>query len=420
MDHSSNINVTNLAKEAKEASFILGQASNTTINDALNRIAELLLQNSKKIITINKSECEIAKESGRSEAVIDRLLLNEERIAGIAKSVKDISKQECPVGKTLWSKKRPNGLVIERKSVPLGVLGMIYEARPNVTIDAAALALKSKNAILLRSGSDCIKTAIALHGYIIQALQEFNLPAASVQIIKTVDRNAVGELLQCHKYIDVVIPRGGRSLIERVMNEAEMPVFSHLDGLCHTFIDESAKPDLALNVTVNAKMRRTGICGATETILVHKNFKDEFMLNILTSLEEAGCKISGDERILKILPSASYATEKDWETEYLSPQVSIKYVQSLQEAISHINKYGSHHTDAILTESDKNAQLFQASVDSGIVMHNTSTQFADGGEFGMGAEIGIATGKFHARGPVGAEQLCTYKYIVHGNGQIRP
>lgn len=297
---------------------------------------------------------------------------------------------------------------------------MIYESRPNVTVDAAALCLKSRNSVVLRGGSESYNSSSALHSIIEQTLEENNFPKETVSMIPSTDRDMVSELLKSDKYIDVMIPRGGKSLIEKVRNEAKMPVFSHLDGICHTYIDRYASPEMAVSVTLNAKMRRTGICGATETILFDNELSDDVAISIISTLFDNGCEIFGDKKVSLLDKRIKPASKEDWQTEYLDSKVSIKYVNGVKEAVEHINKYGSHHTDAIITSNEENATYFLANTDSANVMHNTSTQFADGGEFGMGAEIGIATGKLHARGPVGIEQVTTYKYLVLGEGQVRP
>ncbi|MCK5384560.1 MAG: glutamate-5-semialdehyde dehydrogenase, partial [Alphaproteobacteria bacterium] len=320
----------------------------------------------------------------------------------------------------LWEQTRPNGLKIQRIACPIGLLGMIYESRPNVTVDASVLCLKSHNAVMLRGGSECLHSSLILHKIIQQALKDNGLPEASVSMIPISDRAAVGAMLKAAEYIDVMIPRGGSGLIQRVMDEARMPVFGHLNGICHVYIHPTAKPDIAREVTLNAKMRRTGICGATETLLLDKGLDPTIVKDVLTTLLDAGCSIVGDAQIQDIDNRIMPATDEDWVTEYLDAKLSCKFVDSVKDAVNHINTYGSHHTDSILTEDKDAAAYFLKNVDSGIVLHNASTQYADGGEFGMGAEIGIATGKMHARGPVGVEQLCTYKYNVHGNGQTRP
>ena len=355
-----------------------------------------------------------------TDAKKDRLTLTPERIQGIANAVQIVRDLPDPNGRVLWEEERPNGLSIQRISVPLGTLGMIYEARPNVTIDAAALALKSRNTILLRGGSESLESCAALHKIVQKSLEQAGLPAAAVSLIPVKDREAVGIMLGAHHYIDVMIPRGGESLTSRVMDEAKMPVFAHLDGICHIYIHASAKPEIAREVPLNAKMRRTGICGAMETLLLDKDLDPAVARETLGALLDAGCALVGDKMAQALDTRIQAASAADWDTEYLSAKLSVCVVNSPDEAITHINAHGSHHTDSILAEDPAVTQKFLGEIDSAIVMHNTSTQFADGGEFGMGAEIGIATGRFHARGPVGLEQLTTYKYVVRGSGQTRP
>ena len=412
--------VNALAKEAKKASYSLAQTPEETINNALGALATNLRAAKDEIIEANAKDISAAKEKGLSGAMIDRLMLDEERIEGIAASVENVRKLQDPTSRILWENTRPNGLKIQRIACPIGLLGMIYESRPNVTVDASVLCLKSHNAVILRGGSECLHSSLVLHKIIQKSLADNGLPEASVSMIPTPDRAAVGAMLKASEYIDVMIPRGGAGLIERVMNEARMPVFGHLNGICHVYIHPTAKPDIARDVTLNAKMRRTGICGATETLLLDKALDPAIAKDVLATLMDAGCSIVGDEETQSLDSRISSATEEDWRTEYLDAKLSCKFIDGVKEAVDHINTYGSHHTDSILTEDKDAASYFLKNVDSGIVLHNASTQFADGGEFGMGAEIGIATGKMHARGPVGVEQLCTYKYNVHGNGQTRP
>lgn len=412
--------VNTLAYEAKKASYLLAQTSNEVLNDMLSNLAISLRESKEEIIEANAKDVKAAQEKGLSEALIDRLMLNKQRIEGIAKSVENVRDLDDPTGRVLWEQTRPNGLKIQRISCPIGLLGMIYESRPNVTVDASVLCLKSHNAVILRGGSECLHSALVLHKIIQKSLRDNGLPEACVSMIPTPDRAAVGAMLKASDYIDVMIPRGGQSLIERVMNEARMPVFGHLNGICHTYIHNSAKPEIAREVTLNAKMRRTGICGATETLLLDKALNPDIAKDVLTTLLDAGCAIVGDEHVQAIDKRITQARDEDWTTEYLDAKLSCKFVESVKKAVEHINNFGSHHTDSILAQDNVAAAYFLKNVDSGIVVHNASTQFADGGEFGMGAEIGIATGKMHARGPVGVEQLCTYKYNVHGTGQTRP
>ena len=412
--------VDSLGADAKAAAAILSRTPTEVINDVLDTLIKKLQENSTSIIDANAKDIAAAEQKGLNAALIDRLRLDEDRIAGIARGVKTVRELEDPTSKTLWVQERPNGLLIRRVSCPIGVLGMIYESRPNVTVDASILCLKSHNAVILRGGSESLHSSLALHKIIQEALEEHNLPKACVSMIPISDREVVGAMLRASNYIDVMIPRGGHGLIERVMNEARMPVFGHLDGLCHIYIHPTAKEDTALDVTLNAKMRRTGVCGAMETLLIDRAYGNEKAQRILQNILDSGCAIVGDSDVQKLDPRIEAAKDEDWTTEYLDSKLSCKFVDSVEQAVEHINHYGSHHTDSILAEDDDAATYFLQNVDSGIVMHNASTQFADGGEFGMGAEIGIATGKMHARGPVGLEQLCTYKYMVHGNGQTRP
>ena len=409
-----------LGIEARKASAEIAQSSTTAINDFLQDLATTLINKSADIIAANQKDLSLAKEKALSPALIDRLTLNPNRIEVMANSVIEIAKLDDPVGVVLETTQRPNGLVIEKVSVPIGILGMIYESRPNVTIDAAALCLKSRNAVILRGGSESFHTSTFLHGIIQNVLKDHNLPVAAVSMVPSTDRALVGEMLQAHEYIDVIIPRGGKGLTGRVMAEAKMPVFAHLDGNCHVFIHRSANEAMTLDIVKNAKLRRTGICGAAESLLCDKALKHETVQAVVKMLLDEGVEIVGDDEFQKLDTRIQPASEEDWSTEYLDKKISCKFVEDYDEAIEHINRYGSHHTDAILAEDKEAAKEFQTRVDSAIVIHNASTQFADGGEFGMGAEIGIGTGKLHARGPVGLKQLTTFKYLVKGEGQTRP
>lgn len=409
-----------LAKAAKEASRALALAPDAKKNEALKEAAAALRADAATIIKANQKDVELGKQNGLAPAMVDRLELNEKRIEAMAKGLEDIAALPDPVGKVLTSWKRPNGLNISRVSVPLGVIGVIYESRPNVTADAGALALKSGNAVILRGGSESFNSSQAILASLQKGVAKAGLPKEAIQSIPTTDRAAVGEMLKADHYIDIIVPRGGKGLIKRVMEESRVPVIKHLDGICHTYIHGEAKPDMAREILVNAKMRRTGICGATETLLIDRSIAKAQLPAIAEALIKEGCELRGDEEARAIDNRMKAATEEDWDTEYLDAILSIKVVSGLQEAIEHINRHGSQHTDAIITENASIAEEFLDSVDSAIAVHNASTQFADGGEFGMGAEIGISTGKLHARGPVGVEQLTTYKYKVEGNGQIRP
>ena len=409
-----------LGRDAKVAAAALNQTTTEQINVVLQTIAQKLRENVSAILDGNKKDLDAGEAKGLTAAMLDRLALNGARIEAMAAGVEAIAALPDPVGHVLWENERPNGLNIQRVSVPIGVLGMIYESRPNVTVDAAALCLKSRNAVILRGGSESLHSSLALHSLIQDALEAHDIPKAAACMIPTADRDAVGAMLGAHQFIDVMIPRGGKSLVERVMNEARMPVFSHLDGLCHIYIHPSVKPEIAKDVVLNAKMRRTGICGAMETLLIDQALAPEIAQAALANLLDNGCEIVGDKMAQALDARIKAAEAQDWSTEYLDAKLSVAVVDGVEDAVRHINSYGSHHTDSILAEDAEAVSYFFQNVDSGICMHNASTQFADGGEFGMGAEIGIATGKMHARGPVGLEQLCTYKYLVHGSGQTRP
>ena len=360
-----------------------------------------------------------ARASGLSGALLDRLALDPGRVEAMAAGVEQVAALDDPLGRLLGAWERPNGLRIRRVSVPIGVIGIIYESRPNVTADAGALCLMAGNAAILRGGSESYHSSRAIAAALQAALVETGLPAGCIQLVPTTDRAAVGILLTMDDVLDLIVPRGGRSLIERVLAESRVPVMAHLDGNCHVYVHAAADPEKARDVTFNAKMRRTGICGAAETLLVDAAMQDALPA-ILEPLFEAGCEVRGDARVQALDSRVVPAADADWGTEYLDAIIAVGMVDGLDAAIAHVNEHGSHHTDAIITEDPAAAERFMESVDSGIVLHNASTQFADGGEFGMGAEIGISTGKLHARGPVGVEQLTTYKYKVYGTGQVRP
>ena len=413
-------NILQIGRQAKEASRYVSQLSTSSKNEILCSAAENLLKNKDSILKANELDIKENKDKLNS-ATLDRLILDEKRIESISNGLEEISKLEDPVGKIIENWSRPNGLKIEKISIPLGVIGVIYESRPNVSADAAGLCLKSGNALILRGGSESFHSSSKIVEIINYSYENFKLPAGILQYIPTKDRNAVGHLLKMDNYVDVIIPRGGRSLIERVINESKVHVIRHLDGICHTYIHKSSIANLSKDVSVNAKMRRPGICGATETILIDKEVLSTHLPEIIKSLTEMNCEVRGDKHVLAINNSLKLANEEDWSTEYLDKIVSIKTIfKGVEEAVNHINLYGSGHTDAILSEDEETVNYFLNNVDSGIVMHNTSTQFADGGEFGMGAEIGISTSKVHARGPVGVAQLTSFKYKVMGSGQIRP
>ncbi len=409
-----------IGAEAKKAAAALALAAPEAKTGALRAAAAAVRANAEAIGEANLQDLAVGRERQLTPALMDRLELTPARIEAMAKGLDEVADLPDPVGKILASWTRPNGLEIARVSVPLGVIGVIYERRPNVTADAGGLCLKSGNAAILRGGSESFHSSGAILGCLQAGLAAADLPAKAVQLVPTTDRAAVGILLRMSEFVDVIVPRGGRGLIERVQAESRVPVFAHLDGLCHTYIDRSADPDMARRVTVNAKMRRTGICGATETLLVDRPAAETHLQPILDELIAQGCELRGDTAVQALDPRVAAAVPADWDTEYLAPILSIKLVEGIGEAIDHINAHGSHHTEAIIAEDGAAVTRFLSEVDAGIVMHNASTQFADGGEFGMGAEIGISTGKMHARGPVGAEQLTSYKYVVRGQGQARP
>jgi len=413
-------NILKIGKQAKEASRDVSQLSTKSKNEILSSAAENLFKNKDSILKAN--ELDIKENKNKlNPATLDRLILDEKRIESISKGLVEISRLEDPVGKIIEKWSRPNGLKIEKISIPLGVIGVIYESRPNVSADAAGLCLKSGNALILRGGSESFNSSSKIVEIINSSYEKFKLPSGVLQYIPTKDRNAVGHLLRMDNFVDVIIPRGGRSLIDRVINESKVHVIRHLDGICHTYIHKSSIANLSKEVAVNAKMRRPGICGATETILIDKEILSTHLPDIIKSLTKMDCEVRGDKHVLDINNSIKLANEADWHTEYLDKIVSIKTIfKGVEEAVNHINLYGSGHTDAILSEDEDAVNFFLNNVDSGIVMHNTSTQFADGGEFGMGAEIGISTSKVHARGPVGVAQLTSFKYKVKGSGQIRP
>jgi glutamate-5-semialdehyde dehydrogenase len=406
---------------ARVAAHALALASTESKNAALRAAAQALRTSTPAILAANAKDLAAAGEAGRPAAFVDRLMLDEARIAAVAKGLDEIAELPDPVGTVLAHWTRPNGLDFERIRVPLGVIGIIYESRPNVTADAGALALKAGNAAILRGGSESHHSSLAIHACLIAGLKAAGLPEAAIQLVPTTDRDAVGHMLAgLGGTIDVIVPRGGKSLVERVQKEARVPVFAHLEGICHTYIDRDADLDMAVKIVLNAKMRRTGVCGATETLLVDKSATGVVLPTLVKALLDAGCEVRGDAATLKVDARVTPATEADWATEYLDSIIAVKTVTGVEEAIAHIAKYGTQHTDAIVTGSQATADRFLREVDSAIVLHNASTQFADGGEFGFGGEIGIATGKLHARGPVGVEQLTSFKYVVRGAGQIRP
>lgn len=409
-----------IGARARKAYGVLAEAKNADKDMALVMAAIHLREYRKDIIAANAKDVALAKEKGLDAAMIDRLVLDEKRIEAMAAGLETIATIPDPVNKLLDEYERPNGLVIQRVSVPLGVIGIIYESRPNVTADAAALCIKSGNAAILRGGSESLHSSEAIIACLHHGLKAAGLPADCVQMVPTRDREAVGAMLTMVGLIDVIVPRGGKSLTKRVADESRIPTILHLDGNCHTYIHKEADETKAISVLLNAKMRRVGVCGSTESLLVDEAIAAQMLPNIVEALTKAGCEVRGDAKAQKIDARIKPASDDDWGTEYLAAIISVKIVGDVYEAIAHINQHGSHHTDAIITEHRDTARAFLRGVDSAIVMHNASTQFADGGEFGMGAEIGISTGRLHARGPVGAEQLTTYKYVVHGTGQVRP
>lgn len=410
-----------LGARAKEAARHLASAPASQKNKALNIMAEKIEANSDLILAANQKDVQASKEAGKDEAFIDRLELNPDRIKAMANGLREIAALDDPVGKILATWERPNGLEISRVQVPLGVIGIIYESRPNVTADAGGLCLKAGNAAILRGGSDSFHSSHAIEDALKAGLVAADLPEAAIQLVPTTDRQAVGEMLKgLNGTVDVIVPRGGKSLVGRVQTEARVPVFSHLEGICHIYVDQSAKAEMAEEIVLNAKLRRTGVCGAAETLLIDKAFPDEQTKSLLLALLEAGARIKADEHLQAFDARIEAATEEDWDTEYLDSIISVRLVDGVEDAIEHIAKHSSNHTESIIAEDPFVIDAFFNKVDSAIVMHNASTQFADGGEFGMGAEIGIATGKMHARGPVGVDQLTSFKYIVRGSGQIRP
>ena len=409
-----------LGESAKAAAQGLATASTEAKNLALNAGAKALRARKVEIQAANDLDVQAAKDKGLTPAMIDRLVLNDERIEGMAAGLEAIAALADPVGRVLADWDRPNGLNIRRVAVPLGVIGVIYESRPNVTADAGALCLKAGNASVLRGGSESFHSSGAIHACLVDGLNAAGLPEASISRVPTTDRAAVGEMLTMVGVIDVIVPRGGKSLIERVTADSKVPLFKHLEGICHTYVDGAADLEKARAIVLNAKMRRTGICGATETVLVDEALGDDVLKTFVTDLIGAGCEVRGDAPVQGVDGRVIAATDEDWDTEYLDAIVSVKVVAGVSGAMAHIKAHSSGHTDAILTEDASAAELFLNGVDSAIVMHNASTQFADGGEFGMGAEIGISTDKMHARGPVGVEQLTSFKYLVFGSGQTRP
>ncbi|MAC91398.1 MAG: glutamate-5-semialdehyde dehydrogenase [Woeseiaceae bacterium] len=421
MDKKLETLMIDIGRSARDSSYGLAKTSNDKRNKAIFFIAESIENNIKMLLEANAKDIETANNKNLSSSLIDRLMLNEERILSMASSMRVITEIPDPINQIMKEWSRPNGLIIKRLSVPLGVIGIIYESRPNVTSDAAALCIKSGNTVILRGGSESFESNKAIHYCLKEGIKKAKLDERIAQLVPTRDRDAVGFMLSSmNNYIDVVVPRGGKNLVKRVQDEARIPVIGHLEGICHIYVHHSADFKITKKIILNAKMRRTGICGAAETILIDKKIAPKIVSKLADELERAGCEIRGDHKAQKYSKIIDEATDDDWSTEYLDAIISMKIVDDIGEAIQHITEYGSGHTDSIISSNQEAADKFIKEIDSAIVMHNTSTQFADGGEFGMGAEIGIATGKIHARGPVGANQLTSYKYAVFGNGQVRP
>ena len=412
--------VREIAQAARDASYHMGLADGAARDAALRSAAAAIRQKATDILAENAKDMAFAAKKGLNAAMQDRLLLTPDRIEAMAQGLEQVAALPDPVGRTLAEWERPNGMKIARVSVPLGVIGIIYESRPNVTADAGSLCLKSGNAAILRGGSESLHSSAIIVECLQAGLKAAGLPVKAVQAIPTRDRAAVGAMLRMADLIDIIVPRGGKSLIERVMAESRIPVIAHLEGNCHVYVHEKADPEMARKVVLNAKMRRTGVCGAAESLLVDRKVAAAQIPGIVDALAAAGCEVRGDEAARSVDPRVVPATDEDWDTEYLDAIISLRVVNGLAAAIDHVNRHGSHHTDAIVTDDQDAADRFLTRVDSAIVLHNASTQFADGGEFGMGAEIGISTGKLHARGPVGAEQLTSFKYVVRGSGQTRP
>jgi glutamate-5-semialdehyde dehydrogenase len=412
--------MADIGRRARAAARPLAIASAERKHAALIAMADAILRGEDKILAANAIDLKNGEEARLGASFMDRLKLTPARIRDMAVGIRAIAELRDPVGEVIAEWDRPNGLHIERVRTPLGVVGVIYESRPNVTADAGALCLKAGNPVILRGGSDSSNSSASIHACLVEGLKAAKLPADAIQLVPTTDRAAVGEMLKgLSGNVDVIIPRGGRSLVERVQNEARVPVFAHLEGICHLYIDGSAKLDMAVAIAVNAKMRRTGICGAAETLLMDRAAASTHLVPVLEALRNAGCEIHADTDVLAAFADATPATEADWFTEYLDAIIAVKLVDGVSGAIEHIETYSSHHTEAIVAEDAETVERFFNEIDSAILLHNASTQFADGGEFGMGAEIGIATGKMHARGPVGVEQLTSFKYRVRGSGQVR-
>ncbi len=420
-DTSLEARMDAMGRAARRAASALAMTGGEQRNAALAECAAAIRRDAAEILAANEEDMAQALERGLTAAMLDRLKLDDSRIEGMAAGLDTITELDDPLGRVLAEWERPNGLRIQRVAVPLGVIGIVYESRPNVTADAAGLCIKSGNAVILRGGSESFHSSRAIYESMRSGLEAARIDADAVQMVPTTDRAAVGYMLSSMAHwIDVVVPRGGKNLIRRVQQEARVPVIGHLEGICHVYLHEAADPAMAREIVLNAKMRRTGICGALETLLVDKAAAERLLPDVIADLEKAGCAVRGDEAVAAIAENVTAATEEDWSTEYLDAILSVRVVDGIGEAIAHIARYGSGHTESIVTEDDDAAEKFLREVDSAIVLRNASTQYADGGEFGMGAEIGIATGRIHARGPVGAEQLTSYKYVVRGSGQVRP
>jgi len=410
-----------IGREARRAANVLALAKAAQKNRALAAMAKTIRRAQPTILAANADDLAEAKAAGATAAFLDRLRLDATRVEAMAAGIDAIRRLKDPVGAVMASWRRPNGLRIERVRVPLGVIGVIYESRPNVTADAAALCLKAGNAVILRGGSESFRSARAIHAALLEGLAAAGLPAAAIALVPTIDRAAVGMMLAgLDGALDVIVPRGGKDLVARVQGQARVPVFAHLEGICHVYVDRAAKLAMAKSIVLNAKMRRTGVCGAAETLLVDRAGAPKLLKPLVAMLIDAGCEVRGDAAVRAVDPRVKPANEADWSTEYLDAIITAGVVDGVDAAIAHIERYGSHHTDAIVTEDRAAAEKFLREVDSAIVLHNASTQFADGGEFGFGGEIGIATGRLHARGPVGVEQLTSFKYRIRGNGQTRP
>ena len=410
--------IADMGRRARAAAAVLARVPTAAKAQALIEAAKAIRASESSILAANAIDLERGEANGLAPAMIDRLKLDPKRLEGIAAGLEAVARLPDPVGQMIDESTRPNGLVLQRVRIPLGVVGIIYESRPNVTADAGALCMMAGNACILRGGSEAIETSRALHACLLEGLRSAGLPQDAIQLVPVTDRAAVGAMLRAQGLIDIIVPRGGKSLVARVQDEARVPVLAHLDGLCHSYVDKAADPEKADALVVNAKMRRTGICGATETLLIDRAYSNP--KPILDALIEQGCELRGTDEVRALDPRVLPAAADDWDTEYLDAILSVALVDGVEGAMDHIARHGSHHTDAIITEDQAAADTFLSGVDSAIVMHNASTQFADGGEFGLGAEIGISTGRMHARGPVALEGLTTYKWIVRGTGQTRP